>query len=164
MNYEKTISRTIVNGREVETLVTICEGRKISEVATDKDYYNYQALRETYERGQISDEQLNLILEGDNLKRFRKDGDFVREVMDSATMDARIAKTIEHEKKWEAAMILRRTNPKAWSFALNEIIGDIFPEIKTAVWSKGNSPVFLAGKGGSIPPTANSKIVKEACV
>jgi len=160
MKTEKTYSRAIKDGCKVETVVTLCDGKRISEVIVDKDYYAYHDWIERYNDGLISQEMLDLIIIGDSLQRFVRAEDIKR----NEGTDAVYAKTIEHEKKWEAAMILRRTNPKAWSFALNEIIGDIFPEIKTAVWSKGNSPVFLAGKGGSVPLTANSKIVKEMCV
>lgn len=96
---------------------------------SDRHYYSYLELKERYAQGLISDDMLNVILDGDNLRRFCKNGDFVREVMDSSVMDARIAKTIEYEKKWEVSMMLRRKNPTAWGNALGEIVGDIFKEL-----------------------------------
>lgn len=126
-------------------------------VVADRAYYEYLEWRDRYAQGLVSDETLELILQCDDLKRFVKDGDFVRHAdgVDSATMDARIKKTREFEAEWYGAMAERVKNPQTWYKTLAKIIGEVFKDYDTAVWGNGNPPVSLAGKGGSIPPTAN---------
>lgn len=111
----------------------------INRIIADKDYYSYMALRETYARGQITDDALAVILDADNLRRFCKDGDFVREVMDTAVMDARIIKTKEFEAKWQAALLAGKKYPQARDQIYNEILGNIFKDINTAALSNGSS-------------------------
>ena len=91
-------------------------------VISDVGYYTYLALIDRYSQGLISMETLDTILIGDNLQRFVKPGDIKRD----ENTNAQYEKTVAYEKKWEASMLVRRTNPGAWGFALNEIVGDIF--------------------------------------
>lgn len=138
--YETTVEhlREYVNGMHILFEVTeyIKDGviQQTERVVADRAYYTYLDLKETYARGQITRELLEIILEADGLKRFVKDGDLIlaQDGISTEEMDRRYEATKLHEAKWQAAMVTRTKYPQSFVAVLRDIIGETFKTLESA--------------------------------